>query len=75
MAIEVPQNKEISGREKNENESVPPSVGEKRIRVAYTLTKGSEEELFREILTLHNQSRDQVKKERRYKVQRKISPA
>ena len=32
-------------------ESVLPSVGEERIRGAYTLRNNSEEELFREMLT------------------------
>ena len=67
IAIEVPQNEEISGGEKNE--------GRKRFgsaiywgganRGAYTLRKKSKEELLREMLFLHNQSRDQAKKERR----------
>ena len=36
MAIEVPQNEEISGRMEGEKESVPPSVGGEN-RGAYTL--------------------------------------
>ena len=53
MAIEVPQNEEISGKE-GEKESVLPCVGEERIggSVQYILRKDSEEELFREMLTL-----------------------
>ena len=45
-------------------ESVLPSDGEERIEGVYTLRNESEEELFREMLTLHNQSRDPAKKER-----------
>ena len=50
MAIEVPQNEEISGEKNGENQSVLPSVGEERIGGAYTLRKESEE-LLREMLT------------------------
>ena len=50
------------------------SFKEERIEGAYTLRNESEEELFREMLTLHIQSRGQAKKERRYKAQRRISP-
>ena len=48
-----------------EKESVLQFVGEKQIGRAYTLRNESKEELFREMLTLHNQSRDQAKRERR----------
>ena len=53
MAIEIPQNEEISGggRMEGEKESVLPSVGEERIGGAYTLRNDSEEELLREMLT------------------------
>ena len=47
MAIEVPQNEEISGGKK---ELVLPSVGEERIGGGYTLRNDSEEKLFREML-------------------------
>ena len=52
MAIEVPQNEEISGGGKNggRKESALPFVGEERIGGAYTLRKESQEELFREML-------------------------
>ena len=53
MAIEVPQNEEVSGGGKTEGEKelVLPSVGEERIGGgAYTLRNQSEEELFREML-------------------------
>ena len=41
MAIEIPQNEEISGEERmeGEKESVLPSVGEERIEGEYTLRK------------------------------------
>ena len=48
-----------------EKESVLSCVGEKQIKGAYTLRNESEEDLIREMLTLHNQSRGQSKKERR----------
>ena len=53
MAIEVPQNEEISGEERIEGdkESVLPSVGEEQIRGTYTLRNDTEEELLREMLT------------------------
>ena len=52
MAIEVPQNEEISGkgRMEGEKESVLPSIGEERIGMAYTLRNDTEEELLREML-------------------------
>ena len=56
MAIEVPQNEEISGGERmeGEKESVLPSVGEERIGGggAYTLRNDTEDELLREMLIL-----------------------
>ena len=48
-----------------EKESVLQSVGEEQIEGASTLRNESKEELFSEILTLHNQSRGRAKKERR----------
>ena len=53
------------GRKEGEKESVLPSVGKERLGEAYTLRNESEEDLFREMLTLHNQSRTRAKKERR----------
>ena len=52
MAIEVPQNEEISGggRMEGEKELVLLSVGEERIGGAYTLRNDTEEELLREML-------------------------
>ena len=53
MAIEVLQNEEISGGEKEwrEKRTVLPSVREERMRGAYTLRYDSEKELlFREML-------------------------
>ena len=52
MAIEVPQNEEISGREKNGGrKGVGSAIHQKgAIRGAYTLRKESEEELLREML-------------------------
>ena len=44
-----------------EKELVLPSVGEEQIGGAYTLTNDIEE-LLREMLTLHNQSRDRAKR-------------
>ena len=41
-----------------EKQSVLPSIEEEQIGGAYTLRKDTEEELFREMLTPHNQSRD-----------------
>ena len=38
------------GRMEEEKESVLPSLGEERIRGAYTLKNDTEEELFREML-------------------------
>ena len=63
MAIEVPKNEEISGGGKNGRRK---GVGSAfrwggANRGAYTLRKERKEEL----LTPHNQSRDQAKKERR----------
>ena len=53
MAIEDSRMKRFLEEERmeGEKESVLPSVGEERIRGAYTLKKESEEELFREMLT------------------------
>ena len=54
MAIEVPQNEEISGngRIEGEKESVLPSVGEEQIGGgAYTLRNDTKKELLREMLT------------------------
>ena len=51
MAIEVPQNEEISGGIEGEKELVLPSVGEEQIGGAYTLRNDTEEDLFREMLT------------------------
>ena len=62
-------------RMEGEKEWVLPSVGEEQIGGTYTIGKESEKELLREMLTLHSQSRGQAKKERRSKVQRRISPA
>ena len=54
MAIEVPLMKRFmeEGKMEEEKESVLPSVGEKRIWGAYTLTNDSKKELLREMLTL-----------------------
>ena len=67
MAVEVPQNEEISGGGKNRGRK---GVGfatrwGRANGGAYTLRNDSVEELLREMLTLHNQSRDQAKKERK----------
>ena len=66
MAIEVTQNEEISGGGKNGGrEGIGSAIcwgGANRW--AYTLRNDTEEDLFREMLTLHNQSRDRAKKER-----------
>ena len=53
MAIEVPQNEEISrgGKMEGEKEPVLRSIEEERIGGAYTLRNDSEEELLREMLT------------------------
>ena len=53
MAIEVPQNEEISAKGKNgrRKESVLLFVGEKRVGGACTLRNDSEEELLRKMLT------------------------
>ena len=53
MAIEVPRTKRFleEARMDGEKESVLPSVGEERIGGTYTLSKDSEEELLREMLT------------------------
>ena len=59
---------------KGEKESVLPSVGEEQIGGGYThYEKESKEELLREMLTLHNQSRNQAKKERVYEGKSKSS--
>ena len=47
-----------------EKESVLPSDGGERIRGAHTLRNDIEEELLREVLSLHNQSRDRAKRDR-----------
>ena len=67
MAIEVPQNKEISGGGKNGGRKGVGSFIRRggANRGAYTLRNESEEELLRVMFSLHNQSRDRVKKERR----------
>ena len=53
MAIEVPQNKEISGKGKNGGRKGIGSAirREGANREAYTLRNDTEEELFREMLT------------------------
>ena len=67
MAIEVPQNEEISGGGKNGGrKGVGSAIRRRRAnRGPHSLINESKEELLREMLTLHNQSRDQAKKERR----------
>ena len=54
MAIEVPQNEEISGGEKNGGRKGVNSAIRRRgaNRGAYTLRNDSEEELLREMLTV-----------------------
>ena len=54
MAIEVPQNEEISGGGKNGGrKGVDSAIRRRRAnRGAYTLRKESKEELLREMLTL-----------------------
>ena len=56
MTIEVSQNKEISGREKNGGrKGVGSAICRGRAnRGAYALRKETEEELLREMLTLQN---------------------
>ena len=68
IAIEVPQNEEISGGGKNGGrKGVGSAIRCRKVNRerAYKLRNESEEELFREMLTLHNQSRGQAKKETR----------
>ena len=60
MAIEVPKNEEISGGGKNGGrKGVGSAIRWRKVNRerTYTLRNESEEELFREMLTLHNQSR------------------
>ena len=53
MAVEIPQNKEISerGTTDGKNESVLLSIKKERVKGAYTLRKKSNEKLFSEMLT------------------------
>ena len=52
MAIEVPQNKEISGKENGGRKGIGSAIRrEGANREAYTLRNDTEEELFREMLT------------------------
>ena len=52
MAIEVPQNKDISGVGKNERrKGVGFAIRRRANRGVYTLRNDSEEELFRKMLT------------------------
>ena len=70
MAIEVPQNKKVSEGGKNgERKGIDSAIrwggANRGGGGAYTLRNDTEEELLREMLTPHNQSRDRAKKERR----------
>ena len=67
MAIKIPQNEEIYGGGKNGgSKGVVSVIRRKRANGgSVNIRKESKEELFSDMLTLHNQSRGQAKWERR----------
>ena len=67
IAVEVPQNEQISAGGKNGRRKGVGSAIRRRStnRWSVKIKKRDHEELFREMLTPHNESRGQAKKERR----------